>query len=74
MGQVYQCWSRICREIYVYFFQVRISHVLRYMSICDLFTGSPSYYLRRRNYECPSLFNFSHSDFCIRLISKYSHR
>jgi hypothetical protein len=26
-----------------YFFQVRISHVLRFISICDLFTDSPSY-------------------------------
>jgi hypothetical protein len=26
-----------------YFSQVRISHVLRFVSICDLFTGSPSY-------------------------------
>jgi hypothetical protein len=29
MGQVYQC------------FQFRISHVLRFISICDLFTHSP---------------------------------
>jgi hypothetical protein len=42
MGQEYQCWWRICREINV--FQVRISHVLRFTSICDLFTDSPSYY------------------------------
>jgi hypothetical protein len=42
MGQVCQCWWRICREIN-YFFQVRISHVLRFISICDLFTDSPSY-------------------------------
>jgi hypothetical protein len=40
MGQVYQCWWRICREINV--FLVRISHVLRFISICDLFTDSPS--------------------------------
>jgi hypothetical protein len=25
------------------FFQIRISHVLRFISICDLFTDSPSY-------------------------------
>jgi hypothetical protein len=25
-----------------YFFQVLISHVLRFMSICDLYTDSPS--------------------------------
>jgi hypothetical protein len=37
MGQVYQCWWRICREINVIFL-VRISHVLRLISICDLFT------------------------------------
>jgi hypothetical protein len=41
MGQVYQCWWRICREINV-FFQVRISHVLRFISICDLFTDLSS--------------------------------
>jgi hypothetical protein len=40
MGQVYQCWWRIRREIN-YFFQVRISHVLRFISICSLFTDSP---------------------------------
>jgi hypothetical protein len=42
MGQVYQCWWRICRQINVSF-QVRISHVLRFISICDLFTDSPPY-------------------------------
>jgi hypothetical protein len=42
MGQAYQCWWRICREINV-FYQVRISHVLRFISICDLFTNSSSY-------------------------------
>jgi hypothetical protein len=26
------------------FLQVRISHVLRFISICDLFTDSPSYF------------------------------
>jgi hypothetical protein len=41
MGQVFQCWWRICRKINV-FFQVRISHVLRFISICELFTDSPS--------------------------------
>jgi hypothetical protein len=45
MGQVYQCWWRICREINV-FFQVSVSHVLRFISIYDLFTDSP---LQRRN-------------------------
>jgi hypothetical protein len=27
----------------MYFFQVKVSHVLRFISICDLFTDSPSY-------------------------------
>jgi hypothetical protein len=43
MEQVYQCWWRVCREIYVSF-QVRISHVLRFIFICNLFTDSPSYH------------------------------
>jgi hypothetical protein len=42
MEQVYQCWWGICREINI-FFQVRILHVLRFISIRDLFTDSPSY-------------------------------
>jgi hypothetical protein len=42
MGQVYQCWWRICREINV-FFRVQISHVLSFISICDLFPDTPSY-------------------------------
>jgi hypothetical protein len=43
MGQVYnQCWWRISRETNV-FFQFRISHVLRFISICVLFTNSPTY-------------------------------
>jgi hypothetical protein len=41
VGQVYQCWWRICREMNV-FFQVR-SHILRFIAICDLFTDYPSY-------------------------------
>jgi hypothetical protein len=36
MGQVYQCWWRMCREM---------SLVLRFISICDVFTVSPSYTL-----------------------------
>jgi hypothetical protein len=40
VGEVYQYWWRICREINVFFFQVRISYVLRFISICDLFTES----------------------------------
>jgi hypothetical protein len=42
MGRVYQCWWRICREVNV-FFKVRISHVLHFISICDLFTDSLRY-------------------------------
>jgi hypothetical protein len=41
MEPVYQSW-RICREINI-FLQVQISHVLHFISICDLFSGSPSY-------------------------------
>jgi hypothetical protein len=41
MGQVHQCWWRICQEINV-FFQVWTSHVLRLTSIWDLFTDSSS--------------------------------
>jgi hypothetical protein len=42
MGQLCQCWWRICRERNV-FSQVPISCVLRFISICGLFTDSPSY-------------------------------
>jgi hypothetical protein len=42
MAETYRCWWRICREIIV-FFQVRISHILRFISICDLFTDVPSF-------------------------------
>jgi hypothetical protein len=42
MGQVYQYWRRICRGINV-LSQVRISHVLCFISIYDLFTDFPSY-------------------------------
>jgi hypothetical protein len=57
MGQVYHCWWRICREIN-FFFQFGISHILRFISICDVFTDSPSYirspgrYLKPRPPEC----------------------
>jgi hypothetical protein len=45
MGHVYQCWWRICREVNT-LFQVRKSHVLRFISFCGLFTDSPtSFYL-----------------------------
>jgi hypothetical protein len=41
MGQVYQyCW--ICQEINV-FSMFELSHVLRFISICGLFTDSPAY-------------------------------
>jgi hypothetical protein len=43
MGQMYQCWWSLCRQINVFFFQVSVSHVLRFIYICDLFTDSPSY-------------------------------
>jgi hypothetical protein len=39
---VYHCWWRVCREINV-FFQVRISHVLHFISPCDLLTDSHLY-------------------------------
>jgi hypothetical protein len=42
MGQVYRCWWTICREIF--FFYIRISHVLCFISICDLFTDRLSYF------------------------------
>jgi hypothetical protein len=32
------------------FFQVQISHVLRFTSICGLFTDFPSYIMKRRKY------------------------
>jgi hypothetical protein len=41
MGQVYQCWWRICREINV--FPVSNITYFTFISICDLFTGSLSY-------------------------------
>jgi hypothetical protein len=37
---VYQCWWRIRRE--VFFPQIRISRVLRFTFICDLFIDFPS--------------------------------
>jgi hypothetical protein len=40
-AQMYQYWWMICREINV--FQVTISHVLRFILICLLYTDSPSY-------------------------------
>jgi hypothetical protein len=38
MGQVYQYWWRMCREIF--FFQIRISHVSCLTSVCDLIRSS----------------------------------
>jgi hypothetical protein len=49
MGQVYQCWWRICREINAFFFQVRISHVLRFMSIFYPLTDSLAYISQYRS-------------------------
>jgi hypothetical protein len=42
MEQLYQCWWRLYREINV-FFLVGLSHVLRFISICDLFTDSHTF-------------------------------
>jgi hypothetical protein len=42
VGQLYQCRWRIRRELNV-FFQVRISHVSRFISIFYLFTDISSY-------------------------------
>jgi hypothetical protein len=42
MGQLYRCLWRISRERI--FFQFRISHILRFISICDLFTDSPLHF------------------------------
>jgi hypothetical protein len=39
----YQCWWRICREINVSPLQVRILHVLLFISIRDLFIDSALY-------------------------------
>jgi hypothetical protein len=50
MRQVYQCWWRICREINV-FFQVRISHVIGFISIYDLFTDCSLCVDWRRKYS-----------------------
>jgi hypothetical protein len=42
IGHVYQWWWRTCREKKC-LFQVRILHILRFTSICDLFSDCPSY-------------------------------
>jgi hypothetical protein len=44
IGQVYQRWQRICPEISFPPTPIRISNILRFMSICDLFSDSPSCY------------------------------
>jgi hypothetical protein len=59
MGQAYQCRWRIFREINVFFFQIRISHVLRFICIYDLFTDSPSYSAITSNKGCILLSLFS---------------
>jgi hypothetical protein len=41
MGQVYQCWRRICREMNA--FSRFDLYILSFISICGLFTDSPSY-------------------------------
>jgi hypothetical protein len=52
IGQECHCWWRICREINVFFFpQVRISRILRSISVCDLFTDSPSFSCYRLSLE-----------------------
>jgi hypothetical protein len=40
MGQMYQCWWMICREI-IFFFTYEYRMFLRFVSICDLFTLLP---------------------------------
>jgi hypothetical protein len=64
MGQLYQCWWRIYRDINV-FFQVRISHVLRFISICDLLTDCSSYfriastaYMRKQKVKVASVLKY----------------
>jgi hypothetical protein len=42
MGQVYQCWWKICREINA-FSRFEYHMLLLFISICDIFTDSPSY-------------------------------
>jgi hypothetical protein len=46
MAQVCQCWWGICREINVFFFPgSNIKCFLRFITICDIFTGPSSYRL-----------------------------
>jgi hypothetical protein len=51
IGHVYQRWRGICREINV-FVQVQISYVLRFISICYLFSDSPSYQVDSLEFRC----------------------
>jgi hypothetical protein len=66
MEQVYQSWRWIRREMNV-LFQLRISHVLRFISICELFTDSPPYYVKQMKVygklSCFKLRRFHTSDF-----------
>jgi hypothetical protein len=56
VGHVCLCWW-ICRECF--FFQVRILHVLRLLSICDFSTESPSYFILLMLFSAtPSLCSF----------------
>jgi hypothetical protein len=45
MGQLYQCRRRICREINVPFSRFEYHMLYVSMSICDLFTDSPTYFV-----------------------------
>jgi hypothetical protein len=50
MGQVYQCWWKICRQK-MFFFRVLISHFSRFISICDLFADSSWYICNRAEFS-----------------------
>jgi hypothetical protein len=51
------------------FFQVRVSHVLRFMSICDLFTDSPSYFsIRSGDWTAQFARNFRRNSACTKPI------
>jgi hypothetical protein len=49
------------------FFQVQISHILRFISICDLFTDSPSY-IHRFIHQ----FSFRHVNLSFGAVHKFS--
>jgi hypothetical protein len=42
MGKLYKCRWRMCRKKYM-FLQVELSHVLRFILICDLFTDTSKF-------------------------------